>query len=549
MTYTNQFHRKGGLDLKELTSQDIQEKLDIHEIVADIMIERGLDTEKKLDTYLNDSFEDLPNPSKIPNIKEVIQKIKEHAYFSSIIIYSDYDVDGITSAYLMHTALKRLAKNSDVEIFISNRFRDGYGLSKKAVDIIDNKNGELIITLDCGISNHESIEYAKSKGMDVVVIDHHESEKEPNVPYVDLKVKQGNYPFRELCSAGVTWNICHHMLDDGYKNMLDIVAVGTVADVVPLVKQNRILVKEGISQIREGRVNRGLQAIMDVNDVDHEKLTAEDIGYQIGPLINATGRLGSAYPALSLLMEDDPKERGFLAHELEQTNNQRKHVTKKVFNKLKDKINENNNVIVCESKAHQGIVGLVAGRISNKYNKPAIVVDKMSRKGSARSVKPFNIYHNLKKCVNEGLLDSAGGHSMAAGVSVSRKNFKPFKIKMNQLASDIGFIDTDYDKEIQLTQVSDKLLNDLQILQPFGEGNEKPRFLSKDVSPSFVRLTKSGEHVMLRIDSLSGIAFRKSEYEQSLRNGNVDIIYTLAWNEWNGKKEKQMIVDNINPFN
>lgn len=532
-----------------ISPKELAEKLNIHEVVAEIMIDRGIDTDKKVDKFLNGNLKDLYHPSAIPKIKEVTDTIKEFAYFSSIVIYSDYDADGVSSAYIMYSAIKKLAQNANVEVFLSNRFRDGYGLSKHAVDIIAEDGAGLIITLDCGISNNKEIEYAKSKGLEVVVIDHHENdENPPDVPFVDLKVKSELYPFTELCGAGATWKVCQYLLDDDFLEVLDVVAIATVADVVPLIDENRIIVKEGIELIKQRKCNAGVQALLDVNEIENSKFTSMDIGFNIGPLINATGRLGSAYPALQILLEQSPREIDNLAHELFQTNKQRRNITKQIFAELERNIDKNDNVIVCESKIHQGIVGLIAGRISNRYNKPAIVVDKMSRKGSARSIEPFNLYQNLKQCLNEGLLESAGGHSMAAGLSVPRQNFRPFKIRINQLANDIEFKTFDYDKEIKISDINDKLIYDLNILEPCGQENSKPLFLTKNLNPESIWVLPGGEHIKFKVDGVEAIAFRMAFYESQLRAGGVDLIYTVGFNEWNGSNNIQLIVRNINPF-
>jgi len=530
-----------------LSPEILAEKLNIHQLIAEIMIDRGIDTNDKVEKFLNGNLNNLYDPSSIPDIDKITKIIKEYTYFSTIGIYSDYDVDGIASAYIMYTALKKMAPNSKINIYISDRFRDGYGLSKTAIDMMAQQKTELIITLDCGISNYKEIAYAQKKGINVVVIDHHESDNPSNTPYIDLKVRNDFYPFKELCGAGICWKIAQYMLQEEFLEVLDVAAIATVADVVPLIDENRIIVTEGIKRIQEGNLNCGIQAIIDVNTIDRKNLNSMDIGFNIGPLINATGRLGSAYPALQLLLEDNPEERSCLAHELYQTNKQRQKITKEIFQEIEKNINEKDKVIVWESKAHQGIVGLIAGRLTSRYNKPAIIIDKMSRKGSCRSIEPFNLYDNLKICLEEGLLDSAGGHAMAAGISLPRKNFIPFKTRINQLANNTEYITTDYDKEISLNQINETLVNDLNILEPYGNGNRRPLFLTRRTKPKSIWVLPGGEHIKFVVNGIEAIAFRKAYLEKELKKKSVNLIYTIGWNEWNGKKTIQLIIEKINP--
>lgn len=534
--------------MKKLNAKDIAEKLDINKIVADIMIERGLDNEKDLDLFLNGSLKDMHEPESIPGIETAAKLVKEFAFFSKIGIYSDYDADGVSSAYVLRTALKKLSKNAKVDVYFANRFKDGYGLSKRIIDIMYHQGEKLIITLDCGISNQDEIEYANSLGMKVLVIDHHESDDEINVPFIDLKVASGDYPFTELCGAGAAWKFSQYLLNDIFLEVIDIVAVATVADVVPLVDENRIIVREGLKRMRDGIMNPGLKNILEVNEVDETKLSAMDIGFKIGPLINATGRLSTARPAFDILYTDNDYKRSELADELYQKNNSRKDITKRILNNMKNNIDDSDKVIVCDGDIPQGIVGLISGRISSGYEKPSIVVDRRSGKGSARSIEPFNLFENLKVCLEEDLLNTAGGHSMAAGLNVSMEKIDSFSRRINELAEDVEYITTTYDKEIDINEITTELLNDMEILEPCGQGNRKPVFYSKDVPVTSVWVLPGNEHVKFKAGNVGAIAFRQADMERELKKGNVDLIYTAGWNEYRGSRSLQIIVEKINPF-
>lgn len=534
--------------MEKLKAEDISKKLGINKIVAEIMVERGLDNEKDLDLFLNGSLADLHAPELIPDIESLAMKVKEYTFFSKIAIYSDYDADGVSSAYILRTALKKLSKNASVNVYFANRFKDGYGLSKRIINIMSNQGEKLIITLDCGISNQAEIDYARSLGMEVLVIDHHKSDAGVDAPFLDLKVNSGDYPFTELCGAGAAWKFSQYLLDDLFLDVIDIAAVATVADVVPLKDENRIIVREGLKRMRNGIMNPGLKNILEVNDVDETKLSATDIGFKIGPLINATGRLHTARPAYDVLMTESEYRRSELAGELYQSNIQRKDITKKILDEIEKEIDGENKVIVCDGNIPQGIVGLISGRISSSFEKPSIVVDRKSGKGSGRSVEPFDLYENLKVCLEEELLNSAGGHSMAAGLNVSMDKLKEFDLKINELAEDIDYITTTYDKEIDISEVDETLLNDLEILEPCGEGNRKPVFYSKDVNISSVWVLPGNEHVKFKAGSVNAIAFRQADKEKELKKNTVDLLYTVGWNEYRGSKSLQIIVEKINPF-
>ena len=534
--------------MKKLKVEDIQEKLNINKIVAELMVDRGLDNEKDLDLFLNGSLKDLHEPEKIPNIKEFADKVKEYAFFSKIAIYSDYDADGVSSAYILRTALKKLSNNAKVDVFFANRFKDGYGLSKRSIDIMNHQGAKLIITLDCGISNQAEIDYARSLGMEVVVIDHHESDDGVDAPFIDLKANSGDYPFTELCGAGAAWKFSQYLLDDLFLDVIDIVAVATVADVVPLVNENRIIVREGLKRMRKGIMNSGLKNILEVNEVDETKLSATDIGFKIGPLINATGRLKTARPAYDILYTDNEYQRSELADELYRKNVQRKDITKKILDEMKNDIDDSDKVIVCNGNIPQGIVGLISGRISSSFEKPSIVVDRKSGKGSGRSIEPFNLYENLKVCLEEDLLNSAGGHSMAAGLNVSMNKFDDFSLRLNELAESVELMPVTYDKEVDIGEISEELLYDLEILEPCGEGNRKPVFYSKNVDITSVWVLPGNEHVKFKAGGVEAIAFRQADMERTLREGKVNLTYTVGWNEYRGRKSLQIIVEKINPF-
>jgi len=556
-------------DNNVLSQEELKEKLKIDDIAADFFKARGIDTPKLLNEYLNSSLEDLDDPNTIPGVYDVINLIEEHMENgSTVTIYGDFDVDGTSALTVMYKALSRIYDTGKINMLPSNRYRDNYGLSFESVDIMKEAGTDLVITLDCGISNHDEIEYAQMNDMDVAIIDHHEEEDPPKVPVVDPKVEQGNYMERELCAAGVAWRVSQALLGDMFEDVLDIVAMATIADVVPLVGENRIIAKEGLKKIRNyDNVNLGIKMLMDQFDVKHNEIEASDIAYFIGPAINAAGRLGSPQPVVKLLNTDNMETAKELAFQLKNTNDRRKDKTKKILKKIRGRINQYEQeykVIVERAKILKGVVGLVAGDIKEKYGKPVIIIDSKSGKGSARSVAPFDMYKNLKTCLDEGILERAGGHAMAAGLKVKEGNFWKFRRRINELAEGVEFKEQKPDMVVDPSKIRTRTVEGLYKLAPFGKDNPAPFFKAEDIRAQNVGRTYTGEHLKFEIErdmtsakdfnpfsnsignnAIRCIAFGQGHRSKDVLNNNIDIEFEPCFDTYNEDNEIQFIVRDI----
>ena len=533
-----------------MTIEEIVKKFNLNPLVAKVLVARGTNTKKEIDNLLNASFEDLSPLENLPNIEKIAKKIKTHALFGDkIMIFGDYDADGIGSITILYRALKRLGKYVNVDWIVGNRYKDGYGLSKRVINECIKKNIDLLITLDCGISNRKEIKYAKDNGIEVIVIDHHEKDEEdlPECDFVDLKIRKGDYTFDQLCACGATWRVAQYILDDDLYDLIDIVTLSTVADMVPLLGENRIIVKEGIKKIKEGNINTGISELMYRKEIKNEELKTHHFGFKICPMINAVGRLGSAKPAVDILISDDEKKIATLGYKLLKKNEERQDLTKKHLQKAIERVKEDDNIIIYKDKISPGIVGIVAGDLKEFFNKPAIVLscDENSKelKGSCRSINPLSMYALLKECSD--LLNTFGGHKMAAGLSIDADNLEEFTSRLCKLTEGIEYEEIKYDLKVCPTKMTKELIKDIDRLVPFGMGNPKPKFYYEDLRAKSVKKSRSGEHLMFKVEGIDCIAFGAGDKYNLCKNNTINIIYQPDINTYNGKTSLQLKVKKI----
>lgn len=542
---------KDSREKKDILSiEKIQDKLNVDKITAEFFKARAIDTERRIDNFLGCDFNDLADPYTVPGMYDVIEEIEAHIKEDNIItVYGDFDVDGTTAATVIFKALKKVYDEDKINVLPANRYRDGYGLSYETVDIMADADSDLIITVDCGVSDLDEIDYAHLNGIDVVVIDHHESETPPDVPLVDLKVSQGNYLDKELCAAGMAWKVGQALLGESFKEVLDIVALATIADVVPLLGENRIIAKEGIKRIREGKdTNLGIEALMAQFDIHRDEIEASDFAFFIGPAINAAGRLGSAKPVLHILNTSNKDDANRLAFKLKNINEKRKTKTKNILKSIKGKVSQYQddcNIIVERDEILRGVVGLVAGNLKEKYNKPTIVIDSETGKGSCRSIPPLNIYENLKTCYEEGLLEKCGGHEMAAGLSIDMDNFFKFRERMNELTEGIEYEQDEPDMIVDPQDITLNTVDNLNILAPFGKDHPSPVFKAEDIRPTNISRTYSGDHLTFDVGGVRCIAFSQAYNMNKLLEGSVDIIFEPGYDNYNEDNDIQFIVRDI----
>ena len=527
--------------------------LGISPIVAQLLINREIKTAEQAEDFLNPSLINLHNPFLMKDMERAVDRIKKAIRNKEkIMVYGDYDVDGISASALLNLVLKRAG--SEVEHYIPNRLEEGYGLSRKAIGDISKRKIELLITVDCGITASEEIKELNQLGIDTIVTDHHSPPKDLPEAYavIDPLQESCEYPDKNLSGVGVAFKLASALI--GVDNNLlyehlDLVCLGTVADVVPLIGENRILVKNGLDQLTHTK-KEGLKALIESAYLKGKDITSHYVGYILGPRINAAGRLGSPELSLRLLLTNDCQEAKDLAKVLEQENKNRQKmegvVLKEALARIEREIDfKENRVIVLEDEGwHQGVIGIVASRLVDKFYRPTIMISMKADmgKGSARSIRGFHLFEVLSECSN--LLKTYGGHRYAAGLSLHRNRLLDFKEKINTIARQrilpkdlVPVINIDID--LPLASLSKKLLLELDKLSPFGIGNPRPVFSSPGLSIRSMPQILRREGVKMWITdgkaTAEAIGFRMSDSLPSdpLRQ-KVDLAYTCNLNTYKG---------------
>lgn len=566
-----------------LISQDIiKRNTDINSVVLQILYNRGIE-ESEYDYFLNPQEQELFDPFLFSDMDKavgiIIKNIKAQ---KKILVYGDYDADGITSTAVMYEVLKTL--QAQVETYIPDRVSEGYGLNKKAIESFVSKDIDLIITVDNGIRNKEEVAFAQSLGIEVIVTDHHlfppEKEEWPGTLIINPSHPEDNYPYKKLAGVGVAYKLATALISKStlkqsdkerlLEKELDLVALGTIADLVPLTGENRVLVHRGLKTInnslsffKKGRA--GLrQLIRQANLKQDKDLQSWNIAFQLGPRLNAASRLKHANTALDLLTKTSKTEVRNLAQELDERNQKRQMITEKIYNEARqqiDKYKEEKQALValCKEKQswNEGVIGLVAGKISNKYYRPALVITRIqeddgsySFKASGRSIPEFNLMEALEFLADD--LDKYGGHPLACGFSIySQEKLDKFVEKFIQFSKDkledkqlIPSIDIDLVIDIESWNL--EILEEINKLRPFGQSNPEPLFLSKDVNISeIVNMGADNQHVKFKLYDFWALAFGQTERYQDLKIGDkIDIVYTVEINNFNNKKTLQFkIVD------
>ncbi len=461
----------------------------------------------------------------------------------SIVVYADYDADGITAGAIMWETIH--AMGGVVMPYIPHRVEEGYGLSVKGIDAVRQQfDPTLIITVDHGITAHEKVAYAKSLGIDVIVTDHHvKPDKLPDCIIVHTT---------SLCGAGVSWFVASAL--SGGNDKLELAAIGTIADLVPLVGPNRSIVKYGIDQLRKTK-RVGLTALIKDAGVVPEDISTYTVSHMIAPRLNAMGRLVHAMDALRLLCTHSKDKAGLLAQKLGLTNRERQQLTINTTSHALRGLSlktHNKLIFISHETYNPGVIGLVAGKLVEEYYRPAIVISQGPEisKGSARSIAGFNIIETIKRFSD--LLVDAGGHPMAAGFTIKTKNVDVLKSKMEayvekNLKDELLTRELRIDMELPLTAVRKELWQDLRDFEPFGFGSPEPVFAARGVIVEDVRLVGAdGKHLKLRVSSFDAIAFNMGHMSAKLKKGtSIDIAYTVDMNVWNGRKSLQLKLRDI----
>ncbi len=534
--------------------------LGISEVMAGLLTSRGFCTPEEASLFLNPRLASLQAPEEIPGIPEAARRLLQAlSRGERITLFGDYDVDGITSLTILSRFLR--ASGGAVQCFIPDRAREGYGLSTPGViRCLNEQCPGLLVAVDCGTNSRAESLLLQQAGCDLVILDHHEPGTETVVSVCAALVnpKLGS-DFHYLCSAGIVFKLCHAMLKlhpipgCDLKDYLDLVAVGTVADIVPLLGENRILVRAGLRQLMRSRWP-GLLSLLHVAGAE-APYTTTDIGFKIGPRINAAGRLGSAKEALDLLLTDDANEATRIASQLDQQNRERQAVERNVTLQAEEWVKANfdpklhTSIVAGQRHWHQGVVGIVASKISRRWHRPTLIIgfdDTGAGKGSGRSIEGLRLVEALGRC--SSLLDTFGGHDMAAGLSLQESCLGELRMHFEkatrELISDENLIPSlQLDAELDLTLADNAWLDTQDQLAPFGTSNTQPLLFSRGITPAAPPRRLKEKHLRLELQSgrrrRDAIWFNAPE-ELDLPRPPWDIAYTVHRNTWQGREEAQV---------
>ena len=523
---------------------------------------RGVDTEEKADHFLNPSLKDLHDPYRMEGMESAVKLIRRAiAAGDRIMIFGDYDADGVCATSILLETLTELG--AQVSFRLPSRQKDGYGLNENAVREISEK-AKLLITVDCGISNRAEVALAKELGMTVIVTDHHQlPEALPEADAV-LNPLIGNYPCPFLCGAGVALKICQALQGTaGLEKRLDLAAIATVADIVPLMDENRVIVREGLERIR--RTGRpGLKALLECSGT-MGALQADALAFRLGPRLNAAGRLGDASLAVRLLLTGMPEKAADTAGKIEEMNRQRQNMEREITAAALAQITESpsfgeDRILIAAGEGwNPGLIGLAAGKICERFYRPSIVLslpeDGGPAVGSCRSIPGVNIFELLRDC--EDLLVRFGGHAQAAGLTVVRENIPALRERMNRILREkidkAVFVRTlDYDMEVPFRNWTEETLAELDLLEPTGYGNPAPVFmLSGAQVQSMRRVGRDLSHLQLQLLTpestlVKGIAFSMGE-EAEKDHLDIDVLYRPVRNEFNGRTSIEAQISALRP--
>jgi len=544
--------------------KELSDALNIHPIIAQLLINREVTTVEAAQRFLTADLSMLFDPFLLKDMDKVVARIHQaQKNNEKILIYGDYDVDGVTSSALLRRIFKRLGITAIN--YIPHRMEEGYGLNSAIAEFAKNLQIHLIITVDCGINAFTPIEAIMAAGMDVIVIDHHEpdGDKIPKaLAIIDPKRSDCSYPFKSLSAVGLVSKLAQALFGTMPEEDLDLVAMGTVADVVPLRCENRIFVKRGLPLIEHTK-KLGLQALLEVSKIAGKKIKPYYIGFILGPRLNAAGRMDSANIALDLLLSDDSREAQALAQCLEEHNLSRQKMQNSVVEEAlaiieNEKGLKDQQVIVVQKQGwHKGVLGIVASRIVEKYYRPTVVisVEEGLGTGSARSIEGFHLHEALTSC--SSLLDNFGGHKRAAGLRMRQENIEQFRVEINDFArgvlKDQEFVPSlDIDCEILLSSIDLTLVELIASLEPHGEGNPAVVFCSRGLTVKTTPALLGRDTLKFWVTdgqkTFSAVGFGFGSMKDQVRVGNqIDLAYTLGIDDWNKAPAVQLVIKDIKP--
>ncbi len=543
--------------------EEIMTKHGVSELLATVLVNREITDDEEIKVFLNPTRSDFHDPYLMPDMQKAVNRIiKAIENDEKVMIYGDYDVDGITSITVLKKYLKERGLLAGHRI--PNRLKEGYGLNETAIREIANQGYKLIITVDCGISGNNEIDLAYSLGMEVVVTDHHEPlEILPNaLAIIDCKRKDNKYPFKSLAGVGVVFKLIQAIniklgLDEKeYLKYLDIVSIGTISDIVPLVDENRVIAKLGLKLAEVTKIP-GLKSLL--ISAGYKEVNSNTVSFGIAPRINACGRMGHEEEALNLFLTENLVEANKITENLNKYNRERQEIEKNIFEEAtqkieKEKLKNNNAIVVGSENWHHGVIGIVASKITDLYFKPSILVcfEGESGNGSGRSIPGFDLHEAL--CKSSEYLEKYGGHEMAVGLSVNKSKFKEFSKRFEEIAEEENTDEITpvikVDKEIALKDIKLQNVDDLKLLEPFGESNKMPIFIYKNLKIDSIRALSEGKHLKLTLKDnnsiINAIGFNMGEYAEEYQLGDkIDVIGILEVNSFNGEKNIQINMKDI----
>ena len=550
-------------EVNEEKVEKISKENNINKLIATILANKGIEKKEDIYKYLSPTRNDFHDPYQMPDMEKAVNRIlKAKENKEKVIIYGDYDVDGITSI----TVLKSFLHDIGIEAsyYIPNRLNEGYGLNIPAVEKIASEGYNLMIKVDCGISCIEEIKKANELGIQVIVTDHHEvGETLPDaIAVVDCKRKDNKYPCRDLAGVGVAFKLSQALsiklgLDEKeYLKYLDIVCIGTISDIVPLVDENRVISKLGLLLVNQTK-NIGLKQILNISGYQNIDSTAVSFG--VAPRLNACGRMGHAEEALKLFLSKDIEEVQELSISLNNYNKTRQDTEKEIYEDAllkikKDGLDKNRVIVVAGNNWHHGVIGIVSSKITEMYFKPSILLclEDNIAKGSGRSIPGFDLHDALSKCQNT--LDKFGGHSMAVGLSLKKENLEEFKSEFEKIAEEqhteniIPVINID--AKVNLSEINKEMVESLKMLEPFGEANKMPIFLIKNLKIDSIRALSEGKHLKLTLKDnnviVNAIGFNMGSLADEYRIGDkIDVVGMLEINTFNGVQNIQINLKDI----
>ena len=556
----------------EETAAQLATELGIDRVLANLLVQRGVCTFEDARSFFRPRLEDLHDPFLMADMDKAVERVHEAIVNGEkILVYGDYDVDGTTAVALVYSFIHRFTQK--VDFYIPDRYDEGYGLSYKGLDWAGDNGVNLVITLDCGIKAIDKVEYARAKGIEVIICDHHlpEDELPGAVAVLDPKREDCHYPFDDLCGCGVGFKLVQgyvkkYDLDPELLDpLLDLQVVSIASDLVSMTGENRILAHYGLKRLNENP-RKGLLAMINLAKLEPGHINIDDIVFKIGPRINAAGRMESGRLAVELLTATDDQTAFRIGEQINDSNNERKSIDREITQEALEMVRngealETENVtIVYNPTWNKGVVGIVASRLVEAYYKPTVVLTKSNGfvTGSARSVSGFDLYASIESCAD--LLENFGGHVYAAGLTMKEDNLEEFCKRMNKFVS--GNITreeltpvVEIDAQLDFSQITPKFTRILKQFQPFGPGNSNPVFLTEDVYDAGNGRKVGAGGVHLKLDlmqesqpyrQIAAIGFNMADYYEYIKAGNpIDICYSIVENFYRGSSTIQLRLKDV----